>query len=286
MPVTNWNTTYIDGKPFLVIDVAKFRIPLEWDPSSNMFLAVAAPDGGLGNFPALVQGDPGDTPDIDLDIDLTVLDYDDPTPEFASWDEIAPNVYKLSIGLRRGAPGMDGVMVLTPTEYGTPVAGRMLVVTPDLSGFEYAAQKVGDRYVPASLANVPTGNTSYTICPIGIPAQPFDWRPEIEGQQIVTGTASDVRADLFARLETPSTINGETAGPVIGRGAGPLGTNAAGIPTIFSSAPPANSDDNYDKVLAGDPATIYVRLERIAGTGTFSTVNTNGWFKVKVAPIP
>jgi hypothetical protein len=45
MPVTNWNTTTIDGKQYLVIDMAKLRVPLDWDPSSNVFLAVAAPDG-------------------------------------------------------------------------------------------------------------------------------------------------------------------------------------------------------------------------------------------------
>lgn len=286
MPVTNWNVTTIDGKPFLVIDVAKFRIPLGWDPSSNMFIAVAAPDGGLGNFPALVKGDDGNSDTIDDDIDLTVLDFDDPTPEFASFSTIAPGIKKLSIGLRRGQKGDDGGNVLNPTDYGTPIAGRLLRVKADLSGFEYFADKVGDRYVPASIANAPSGNASYTLCQIPVSAQPFDWRPEIEGQTIFTGTGADVGVNLVARLQTTGTVNGETAGPIIGKGFGPIGINAAQIATVFSSCPPPNSSSTYDKVLAGNTAIIWVRGERRTGANTFTTDDDTTIAKVKVAPIP
>ena len=34
MPVTNWTTTTIDGKEYLVIDTAKFSIQLDWDTNS------------------------------------------------------------------------------------------------------------------------------------------------------------------------------------------------------------------------------------------------------------
>jgi hypothetical protein len=77
--VTNWNVTTIDGQQFLVIDVAKIRVPLDWDPSSNVFIAVAAPTGGVLNYPVLAKGDPGVTPDIDTVINYTALSWDDPT---------------------------------------------------------------------------------------------------------------------------------------------------------------------------------------------------------------
>lgn len=286
MTVTNWQRTFIDGKEFLVIDVAKFRIPLEWDPSSNMFIAVAAPDGGLGNFPALVQGEPGDTPSIDNTIDFTSLEFDDPTPEFASWSEIAENVYQLSLGLRKGEKGDDGDTVLDPNDYGTPVAGRLLRVKADLSGFELIAPKVGDRYVPAAVANAPTGNAAYTLAQIPVDAQPFDWRPSVVGQAIFTGTGDDVGVDLVARLQTTGTVNGETAGPIVGRGFGPIGTNAMQIATVFSGMPPANSSSTYDKVLAGNTATIWIRGERRTGANTFSTDDDTSFFGVRVSPIP
>jgi hypothetical protein len=285
MPVTNWNTTTIDGKPFLVIDVAKFRIPLDWDPSSNMFIAVAAPDGGLGNIPALVKGDPGDSDTIDDEIITTFIDYDDPTPESASFTEIAPGVKQMSLTIKRGAKGDPGDTVLTPSDYGTAVAGRLLRVKSDLSGFELFAPPIGDRYLPAGIANAPSGNAAYTLCQIPVDAQPFDWRPEIEGQTIFTGTGADVGVDLVARLQTTGTVNGETAGPIIGRGFGPIGTNAAAIATVFSSCPPPNSLSTYDKVLAGNTATIWVRGERRTGANTFTTSSSTSIFKVKVAPV-
>lgn len=285
MTVTNWNQVVIDGKNFIAIDVAKFLIPLDWDPSSNMFIAVAAPNGGLGNFPALVKGDDGDTPDIDLDIDFTPIPYGDATAEFASWTETSPNVYKLNLGLRSGQKGDDGDSILDPTDYGTPVAGRLLRVKSDLSGFELFAPPVGDRYIPASVTSVPTGNPAYTMCHINIDAQPFDCRVEIEGQTVVTGTSSDVRVDLIARLDDGTGLsNRETAGPIVGRGFGLVGIGPS-VPH-FTPGPPAGSSGTYDKVLAGNTSIVYVRTERQAGSGTYSTDDDTSYFRARVFPIP
>lgn len=286
MPVTNWNSTFIDGKEYLVIDVAKFRIPLEWSPSSNMFLAVAAPDGGLGNFPALVAGDDGLPATIDSSVVFEALDYTDPSPEYASFTEIAPQVWQLNLGLRNGAPGANGTTLLDPNAYGTKVAYRILQLKPDLSGFEYTAQKCGDRFYPTTIAAVPTGNPAYTLCAVGISPQPFDWRPSVEGQTVFTGTGSDVRVNLIARMSTTGVINGETAGPIVGQGFGPIGTNTAGISTVLSSGPPFGVVDTYDRVLANNAATIYLRTERQAGINTYSTDPVTTTFGVKVNPIP
>jgi len=285
MTVTNWTTTVIDGKDFLVIDVAKFRVPLEWDPSSNMFIAVAAPDGGIGNFPALVKGDDGATPALDTAINFTPMAYNDASPEFASWTETAPNVYKLNLGLKSGAPGANGSMVLTPTDYGTPVAGRLLRVKPDLTGFEYVAPKTGNRYLPALVASVPTGNPAYTVCAVPIDAKPFDYYPRCEGQTVVTGTGSDVRVDLFARLSTTGVINGETAGPVVARAFGQIGANTSGIATVLSGARPAGIAASYGKVLAGNTAVVYLRTERQAGANTYSTDDDTTLFEVWTDPV-
>lgn len=287
MPVLNWTTSFIDGKEWLIIDLAKLRIPLEWDPESTVFLAVAAPDGGILNHPALVQGDDGATPDIDTVINFEAIAYGSPTAPYASFTEVAPNVYQLNLGLPTGEPGADGVMVLTPSDYGTPAPYRMLQLKADLTGFELAAQRVGNRYIPAVIANAPTGNAAYTLCNVPIPAQPFDWYPEVEGQCVITGTGADLNADVVARLSTTGIVNGETTGPEIGRGfGGTLGVNAAGLATVLSSAPPAGSSATYDKVLAGNAATVYFRVERQAGSNTFTTSADTSRFKVRVEPIP
>lgn len=282
MPVTNWNTTYIDGKPYLVIDIAKFRIPLDWDPSSNMFFAVAAPDGGLGGFPALVQGDDGATPDLDTTINFTPLAWNDPTPDSASWTELSANLYRLNLALHKGAPGDPTAFNLIDADdiTGTPIAKKILVVNSAGNGFDYAFQAIGDEFWPATFNNTPSGNPSYTLGTVSVPPQPRDWRPDCTGWCVVTGTGTDVRVDLVARLNT------ETSGNIVARGRGHSGQNTEGFATVLASGPPAGSANGYNKVLANTAATIFFRAERVTGAATFTTTATDTYFNVKVRPVP
>lgn len=285
MTVTNWQTTFINGKEYLVIEVAQLRVPLEWDPSSNVFIAVAAPTGGLLNFPALVRGDDGVTPDIDSVINFAALEPDDPTPDYASWTKVNPTLYRLNLGLHIGEQGPPGSMtILNATDLtGTPIAGDLIVVNPSVSGFQYQAQKVGDRYLPGTIANTPSGQASYTLCQVTVPPQRFDWRPTVEAQCVITGTGPDVIVDLVARLGTGSA--GETGGNFVGKGFGIKGINPDGIATILTPGPPVGSPDNYDKVLAGNAAVIYLRAERRTGGNTFTTSASTTWCRVKVEPV-
>ena len=282
MPVTNWSTTFIDGKEYLVIEVAQFRIPLDWDPSSNMFLAVAAPDGGLGGFPALVQGDDGETPDLDTAINFTALDFDDPTPDSASWTEISENVYRLNLTLHNGPQGDAAAFDLQDADNltGTMAAGKMIVVDPAATGFTYLTPKVGDEFWPATISNTPSGNAAYTLCAVSIPAQDFDWRPEVSGWCVVTGTGPDVQIDLVARL------NDAASGNIVGRGRGHAGENTEGFSTVLSSGPPAGAAGSYNRVAAGAAAVVYLRAERQSGANTFTTTDAATQFGVRVRPVP
>lgn len=280
MPSTTWNTTTIDGKQYLVIDSAQFRVPLDWDASSQMFIAVAAPTGGLGNFPALVKGDTGDTPTL-TGVNFTAIEADDPTPDSASWTEVSPNVYSLDLVLHKGPQGIPGDTTVTPSDFGTPIARRIPVVNDDLTSFDLQPQLVGDRYVPGAISSAPAGNPNYTLATVSIPAQPFDWRPVCEGQTIITLNSQDgTMIDLVARL------NNETSGPVLARGwmIPPWGIMRA--IACLSASPPAGASDSYDKVAAGYAATVYLRGERSVGAGTFTTSSSTTNFCVRVQPIP
>jgi hypothetical protein len=272
LPVTNWNETVINGKNYLVIEVAQLRIPLDWDPNSNVFIAVAAPAGGELNYPALVQGDPGETPDIDNVIDFTPLDPDDPTPDFASWTETSPNVYQLSLGLHTGQTGADGVMVLDPDTFGTPVAKDILVVNSGLTGFELQRQKIADPKTPATITAVPSGNPAYTKAIVHYDALGFPWRPRCEGSSIITSTGPDLVVDLVARLGRTGDINPETAGNVIAIGAGVSGSYPANQTLIPAQL--TGEGNTYDLVPADSPADIYFRAERRSGADTFTTSGT------------
>lgn len=281
MPTTTWNTTTIGGKEYLVIDTAQFRVPLDWDASSNMFIAVASPTGGLGSFPALVKGDPGDPPTLDA-INFTALEADDPTADSATWTETSPGVYTLDLYLHKGPQGIPGDTILTPSDFGTPVYGKMLQVNATLDDMELVSPKVGDRYVPATIANAPAGNPNYTLCSVSIPAQQFDWRPQVSGQCLFSTTWVDVTVDLVAR------IGNATSGNICGRG---FGFARSGYETllqlvILSDGAPAAATTDYDRVPAGVATTIYLRAERQAGTGSFTTTASRTQFGVRVCPIP
>jgi hypothetical protein len=283
LPTSTWNVTTIDGTDWLVVDIAKLQIPLDWDPNSGAFLAVAAPTGGLLDFPALVKGDPGDVPTFDS-IVFTALEADDVTPDSATWTETSPDVWQLNLMLHKGPQGDPGDTIITPSDFGTAVAGKILIVNSTLDDFELATQKVGDRYVPASIASTPSGNAAYTLCSVSVPAQDFDWRPDVSGQTSITGTASNVRVDLIARLDNGTGGTPEQSGNIVGRSFGIAGRGPA--VQVLSGGPPAAASATYDKVAAGVNAVIYLRAERIAGTGTFTTSADTTCFSVRVRPIP
>jgi hypothetical protein len=295
-PTANWQVTNIDGVDYLVITTAQFRVPLDWDPSSNMFIAVAAPNGAVpiatGGFPALIQGAPGAVPTISDTINFTGLAYDDSTADSASWTEVGTNEYELNLTLHDGAPGpAGGTSILGASDVsGTPGPGQMVVVNPAANGITFAAPPVGDRYVPASIASCPAGNPTYTLCSVPIPAQLFDWRPHVTGQCVVTATGLDLTVDLIARLSNTNTDGGETTGNQVGLAIGlPAGSWLTGpTPTnqVLASGPPAGSPDSWDRVPAGQPATIFFRIERQTGSDTFTTTAATTSFCVRVQPCP
>lgn len=284
MPTTSWQVTNIGGADYLVFDVAKFRVPLDWDPSSGMFIAVAVPDGGVGSLPVLAKGDPGDVPTITSPVVLTALNYTDPTPDSATLAAIGTNNYQLNLTLHKGPPGVNGTSVLNPTAYGTPVAGYGLIVNPTADGFAYQAPKVGDRYLPATINSTPAGNVTYNLAVVSVPPLLFDWRPTVSGQSVIAPNSGDTAVDLVARL------NNQAAGAIVGRGVGVAGLSLFGWPplpaTMLAAGPPAGSSDTYDKVLAGNSATIFLNAERRAGSGTFTTDAATTTFQVRVSPVP
>jgi hypothetical protein len=103
----------------------------------------------------------------------------------------------------------------------------------------------------------------------------FDWRPIVSGYCVVTGTGTNVKTDLIARI---NSIGGND----IGRCPGITSTERL----TLSSGPPAGSADAWDRILAGTTATIYLRVERQSGSDTFTTSNTTTRFRVKADPVP
>lgn len=273
------------GKSWYVWDFkAKWAYP--YDEDSPVFL-LAAPPGGVGaaNAPFLVKGDPGTNALISSTIDFTALEPDDPTPDSAEFVELTPGsstvsqVSQLVLKLHKGATGADGGTTLDVDDYGTPVAGRILQVNSAEDGFEYAPQLAGGRYWPTTVSEAGSGSTAgVTIATIAVPSNtiPFDWQPRVSGTAIVTGSGSDVKVDLIARLNS-------TSGAIVGRGYGIGGTTDR---LTLVSGPDTNASAASVTVSANAAATIYLRTEKQSGADTYSTGASASRFCVEVVPVP
>lgn len=282
MPVEPWPTVVVGGKEYWEVD-GKFRVAKESDPHAQVLILIGTPNGGVANVGPLVQGDPGQHAEIDEDVNVTVLEWDDPTADSMSWttitppDDDTPGVYQLNSTLRKGPPGADGDTVLDPTDYAeTPVAGQFLVVNSGLDAFELISQKIATRHVPATISSVPSGNANYTMGVISIAAKTFDYRPLVLAETIRVGTGADVAVDLVCRM------GGETDGDVIAKC-----TGLAGVTDRLQivSALPAGSGDSFDKVTAGNAKNFYLRTERSTGSDTYTASSTVTRYQIWAIPV-
>lgn len=276
----SWPTT-ADGQYYIF--EGQVLIPV--NPSTGVAQLILRPLGGmLVGVPAIEKGDPGVPSTFDTTVDFTELAYDDPTLAGASLVELTPptdstpGIYQLVYSVHAGAPGADGAALITPADYGTPVYKQLLSVDSAGTGFDLVSPKVGDSHGPAELFNTPSGNPSYTLGVVSIPANtyPFDWRPRVHAYTVVTGEAADVRVNLVAHL------NGETGGNIVGFCPGIAQTERL---TIIPGKE-AGKGDSWDRVAANAAATIHLRCERSNGSATYTTSASTTWLSVEVQPIP
>lgn len=238
-------------------------VPKAWDPTKKATTIQLGQNGGVGNFPAVAQGERGPAPSL-VPGTLTELASDDPTPASWTFDEITDGTYRVNASLHTGAKGEDGDSgpILDGSDYSATgqVANNLLAINSANNGVVSVKPRKGVFMYPASIATA-AGQTSVTLCTFAVPAQPYDCVPLLHGQAVITGSAADLRADLVARLTN------ETTGNVVARGLGVAGSTDR---LTFASAPPPGATTGYNVIPANTATNIYVRIERQAGASTFS----------------
>jgi hypothetical protein len=255
------------------------------DPTSGACIIMLRPSGGMGvGIPAIERGDDGLPANIDTTINWTPLAPGDPTADYAYWTQITPpttssaGVYRLNLGLHTGQDGADGTTTLTLAGVGGSSAPKKTVVVNNAgTGFIFQSQKVGELLIPATINNTASGLGNNTIGVVSWVSNrfDFDFRVQPIGHTVVTGTGTDVRVDLVARLNT------ETSGNVVGRCHGIASTERL----HFSGVPPAGSADTYNKVTANQAGTVYLRVEQQSGANSFTTSASTTLLGVKIIPI-
>lgn len=273
-PIVQWN-----GVPHYQAQ-GEFLIPVT--PDTGAAVILLREDGGVGDgFSAIEQGPPGLSCELAEQVIWNEVAHDDPNPLAATFVTVRPAaagippIYQLVADVRNGEPGDDGDTVLNPADYGGGTAGQILVINEAGTTFELAAQKIPEAFFPGAVVNTPSGNVNYTIAEVHIPSRPFARRLLAHGGTIVTGEGVDVRVDLVARL------NGELGGNIIGRCHGIAQTERL---TLWAGKA-AGLSDGYDQIAAGAEATVHYRLERQAGTTTFTSTATTSRFWVEALPL-
>jgi hypothetical protein len=251
------------------------------------------PSGGVSNLPALVQGAPGQ-PNTLRNVNMNQIAAGT-SPPTSTWTLVTPGtsttppVYDLNLYVNSGAAGSTGpstsISTAPDVEGGPPGAGTdgftLYWVNADGKWKISAAKRtIGPFTVPnSSFAAAYNGNAgSYSVASVGVPAQPYAWRPIVQGGLYATGTVN-THVDLIARL------NNSTSGDIVGYGLGVGGVGPYPIALQSSFGASVAGSSTYGQVAAGTAATVFLLAQQTASTtDNWQTLNTNGYFTLQVVP--
>jgi hypothetical protein len=268
------NTTVIDGKQFLVIDVAKIRVPLGFHrrrcaDGRRAELSGVGPRRSWRHAGHRHRDQLHATSKGRSDTGISVVDRD-----VAERLQAEPGTARRrgrrkrqhcagSRRLHRGGTG-EGHRPQFWCRY------RVRVAEPE----------GGRPLLPCELTTPhPSGNAAYTLAASVNRRQPYGVAvPSATGRNRGTGTSSDVRVDLYARLNDRDSRQHRRS-CAMGK---PASTRR---PHNLNPRLPAGAS-NTTICSRNTAATIYFRAERVTGTGTFTTTSTDTDFWVKVNPVP
>jgi len=288
----------INGNTISITD-ANIEVVNGLNEQTGVAYILITPEGGVGSLPFMAQGLPG-SPTLFPSITMVEIDplvaLPDPNPLAVLIDAGGAGVpakYSLEFYVHKGSTGIAGSpsIALASDLAAAPVLGvdtekfTILYRSSD-SKWVPTAQKVGDAYVPGTIAATAYDSTSpRLLASIAIPALPFDWRPRVFAQTVITGSdgATPTRVDLVARL------NDAASGARLGYGKGLIGANAVGVQTVLLPTYLHNEavPGAYAKVAALAPATIHLRAEQVAASSSsWSTpASPDTTFVVEVQPL-
>ena len=130
---------------------------------------------------------------------------------------------------------------------------------------------------PASVTDVPGGTTAgFTMTTVPIAAVPWDRYVIPTGEvQVVASSGTNLRVDLVAHLDD------ETGTKIVGRSFGVAGAKDK---LSLIGYPPAGTTSSATKILANNPANVYFRTEKQAGSSAYSSVAGTGLFGCMTVP--
>jgi hypothetical protein len=263
--------------------------------ASGAGVVIFGPDGGVANFPAVEQGEPGLPPTLNFTINQlpATTALPSPNPAVTVSNPGGPgvaSVIDVVISLNSGEQGPEGVLsVLSAVDLeNTPSAGDMIGFDAVNNKAQWQPIYTGSWDFLGGIGATESNTQSVkNMGSLAIPAQPFAWWPEVYAQGVVIG-AVDTQVNLVARINSDSVSTG--GGIVCAQGLGAAGAAPPPISVIpmglqLGTVPAAGSTPTTPIIPAGTAVTIFLNAEN--QTASANAWNTAGgaWMQVKVGPI-
>lgn len=253
--------------------------PAGANTASGAGIVIFGPFGGVANFPIAAEGPPGPSPTFTVTVVQvaagTTLPSPNPATTFTPGAGDTPPNYDLTIYVNAGAAGESTSAILTATDLeGTPAAGYMIGYDADEEMAQWQAIPGGGYYFTNSVSATASNTTARKpLTSILCAALPYDWWPEVSGQNNVVG-AVDTRVDLVARINS-------TTGDICGYGYG-----AAGAAPPPAALAPYGLYAGNNVIPAGSAATIFFNAENQTSSANPWNVTSSAFYSVKQVPVP
>lgn len=257
-----------------------------FDPNTGVAYLMLTSSGGWGSLPFMSTGESGLSPTLNFSTEEIEPDdpMPDPNPEVvltSAGGAGERSIYDIKLYIRKGAQGVAGTFSILDADdiSGSLTDEYVLAKKTGTSQVYFVPQRVGSQYVPAAISSTSGNSTGRLLATVSIPAQPFDWRPRVFGQCVVSGGA-DTRVDLVAR------VGHETDGHQVGYAYGIAGATPPPLSLIPAAPTGSEVPGSYGRIAAGATTMIYLRAEQKAPTSaSWSTSNTTTTFWVEVQPL-
>lgn len=275
-----------DGNSIILTGVT-LTLSNAFDPTTGVMTLTITPSGGLGTLPALMDGQPGLSPNIQIGTVTTLAAGASAT---ASLTQLSPGgpgeaaVYQLNLGIPAGAAGSSGSIFSAVSGGLGGLFNDALLLWDEVTGLFVPTAPVAATVTAqpvtffASSINSTSGTAAgpRTLASISVPARSFPWIPQPSASCVVTGTAN-TQVNLQAFI-------GSASGNQVG-----VAYGVAGVPsqtmTLVAGAP-AGSAPGYGKVAAGVSATIILCATEVASTtDSWSTAAATTSFQVTAQPV-
>lgn len=275
-------TISVDGNS-ITIPNCTITIDNAFDPTTGVATITITPSGGLGTLPALLDGQSGPPPNLQIGTVSTLAAGSSATASlslFAPGGPGQPSTYNLNLGIPQGANGNTGNFLIQSAQdlvngvFGAIQNDWTMFWNSSTSKWNPAPVPVPVTYYATSINSTSgTGAGPRTLTTVTVPAQNYAWYPVCSSSCLIAGTAN-TQVNLQAYL-------GSTSGTLVAVDYGAVGTPSQTL--RLQNGLPAGA--TLPSIASGTSQTIVLVATQVAATtDAWATSSTTTTFSVTATP--